>query len=485
MKERLFKNIIIIFLLFIFLITSVYAAYALDYYALMCLRRGEMINFTKCKLSMSPLVCNFADKCYQCTLIREDGTMCIAGPNSCGSIADQCTYLNNGGGIVPLPLELTVSSPSEGSVYNSRYVNFEVNTTDFSKITVKNNLNPYSGEQVLCTSCKYSKKVISLREGFNSITIRALTRSGQADSEDLSFVVDSIRPIISKTAPTKGFASGEFSVEFKESNPESIALYYGVAGNYKATSVDYNTDCTTLRGITKCTANVDIIEFDGSTISYWFEVEDIAQTKVSSRPYSLKVDISAPNFLSSNIFSLGSYINFKFKINESNFLISEYKEGTRWLPICRRLTIDGNCTGRVKFREGFHTLQIRARDRAGNENSIPSVTVLVDSIKPRIISTLPTSSSSSGTASGLFTLKFKETNPSTAKLIYGKDGINKEISIDLNSECTIDLMRVITCTKNIDLTEYVGSTIRYWFEVVDAAANLAKSSTISLNVASV
>ena len=58
-------------------------------------------------------------------------------------------------------------------------------------------------------------------------------------AEEITFFTDSVLPRIYSTQPTRGFADGNFMVQFVEQNPVSLTLNYGNSGiGYNAEPLD-------------------------------------------------------------------------------------------------------------------------------------------------------------------------------------------------------------------------------------------------------
>ena len=63
--------------------------------------------------------------------------------------------------------------------------------------------------------------------------------------------------------PTRGFASGDFYVEFEEQNAVSLILHYGNGADDRNSNIDLNGCADLGSGKHTCTADVDLTDYDG------------------------------------------------------------------------------------------------------------------------------------------------------------------------------------------------------------------------------
>ena len=225
---------------------------------------------------------------------------------------------------------------------------------------------------------------VALRDGEYDIKIYATDIAGGKDELPMHLFIDNKAPSISRTNPIRGFANGDFSVDFKEENPESLILYYGneLIGIGPAELI-IDDDCTSdVRGYS-CLINVDLTDYNNQQIEYWFVIEDKAGNTVESRHYILDVDSDSPDLINNNplpgnadsFWSQGEgrysrYIYFNMEINEKNFKDAAYSYEdsrgiTRTIRLCTFLK-DNKCERRVGFRIGHYDLDIQINDKAGN-----------------------------------------------------------------------------------------------------------------------
>ena len=218
-------------------------------------------------------------------------------------------------------------------------------------------------------------KSLSLKDGFNSITIKATDLNGNPTSVIREFTVDSKKPKISKTYPKKkSFASGLFEVQFKEENPVNLVLHF----NGEEKILDVVADCKKIKTKTYCDIDVDLSVYDGASINYFFELIDIAGNVVRSKPLRVNVDITKPVVLNPDDFweqgEAGSryarYVYFDIEIDEDNFdEVSYFYEDSRGRMrekrLCSRLK-EGVCEKKKSFRRGDTLLNIQVVDEAGN-----------------------------------------------------------------------------------------------------------------------
>jgi len=104
---------------------------------------------------------------------------------------------------------------------------------------------------------------------------------------------DTTPPIITSTYPTEGFATGTFEIRFIEENPKELILIYGNETDLRGESIDLDS-CTKEGGETYCNIDVNLSEFRGQEITYYFYLEDIAGNYDESEEISLEVENDNP-----------------------------------------------------------------------------------------------------------------------------------------------------------------------------------------------
>lgn len=168
-------------------------------------------------------------------------------------------------------------------------------------------------------------------------------------------------------------------------------------------------------------------------------------------------------------------ILFDFRLDkESDVYYLDMINGRgRWIKICNK------CISHSKtrsFKEGLTHIKFRAVDSSGNE-IFKEVEFFIDSKKPRIFKTNPTS----GFANGFFDLTFDEKNPKELIIHYGnaeKGFSNKNINL---SSCN-ELRGKTICETNVSIGQYDGDLIEYWFSLKDIANSESISKKIKLKV---
>lgn len=267
------------------------------------------------------------------------------------------------------PFELIVNSPKDGES-DSRKTYINVSTAivvdSISYINLNDKIPRY---KTLCTNCKEygtkSKKFISLLEGNNTITIKAVKNSKE-ETENINVFVDSKKPKIMSILPKRGSVTNgsRFYIKYFEDNLKSIILFYG--DGEKITK----TDCAS--GKSECTFSIDpgnIGFYEGEYIDYWFLVND-SINGVESQKTRIKVDTTAPVLIVSeplegNTYSRRALIN----VDSSEDSLIQYKDSSelnsRWKTLCTRCT---SYKRNKSFTEGSHDLLIRAVDSAGNSD---------------------------------------------------------------------------------------------------------------------
>ena len=343
---------------------------------------------------------------------------------------------------------------------------------------IDNNNNRGRWTQV-CTKCSSYTRSRSFEEGINNLTFKAKDTSGNEAFFEVSFRIDSKDPKIKGTEPSEDFASGEFEIEFEEDNPESLMLFYG-NGEVGMREYPVGLNSCIEDGSTLCTANVNLADYDGQGIEYYFELTDMAGTMVSSKIVSLNVDYSDPIINSLDFEVDGKSVMFVLDINEPYFKEAVYvdisEDNPREKRMCSKLS-GGVCGKKINFKDGNHEVVITVRDLAGNYVN-QSVEFFTDSKEPRIGRLEPRG----GFASGFFSAEIREDNLKEVELFHGNEGSGiSSHMLDIASECITDRGKRI-CTTFADLSMCDGEEIEYWFEARDIIGQEDISRPVALSV---
>ncbi len=479
MKERTEKNRNGRIMLVLALAVLVMPLAAADSYELLCLYDGDSINFGVTCAPGRPIVTAPQNGVrQQCVHNLDDGKICSAPPNTCNSLGLSCSA--TGGGEVELditPPVITVTAPAEGSIFTDKsvFLNFEVNEP--ASVYYQDNSKPGKWTKV-CTNCASYSNHKNFKEGLNDLTFKAVDMADNEGFFEVSFYIDSKVPKIKSTAPTKGFSSGEFIVEFTEDNPVSVVLYYGVFSDMREQIVNIE-ECATNSGY-DCAVQANLADFDGQKIDYYFAVTDIAGNLANSKTIQLDVDYSFPEITDFTYNINGKYATFKLEVTEPYLKEIVYIDLSEPKPkekkLCSVLS-NGVCEKKVSFKDGEHDVKIIVRDLAGNEAfvEVPGEELFTDSKAPKVSSVEP----KKGFASGMFEVKFKEENPLSVVLNYGNNAEMKSTEVELSS-CTLG--REYSCLVEVELDEFDGQNFEYSFVVTDRAGQTGSKGASGLKV---
>ena len=249
--------------------------------------------------------------------------------------------------------DIVVSSPV--GINNERRIILNVSLNEEGEIWYKTNRR----FKRLCKDCDSYLKKKSFDEGNNSLVVRAVDEFGNYNEENVSFFVDSKKPRIRKIEPRRGFATGEFLIKYREDNVEKVSLFYNnsiVFGNCFSGKNE------------ECIFEINLSSYEGSEISYYFEVEDVAGNKDRSRNYSVFVDTVPVEILELNHSVVENYVYFEIELDsEARYL--KYIENGREKRLCSRCDNYGIDRVRKKrFSEGIHNITVFTEDEAGNED---------------------------------------------------------------------------------------------------------------------
>jgi len=256
---------------------------------------------------------------------------------------------------------MAVESP-ENKVYGNRRIPVIVSLdSDVELLGYQDNGGRW---RRLCRNCDGYDRTKSFREGEHELVIRATDEFGWTKEETINFEVDSRKPRISRIEPKrKSTTNGEnFKVKYTENNLNNVEVSindgvdtatYGLIG----CEAGRNKECSTI---------LDLSNYDGQWISYWFNVSDSVNT-VSSRVYTVKVDTTDPILIVNEPdqgVTYGRRVPFNLDVTNEKVRIIEYQDNLgRWRRLCSRC----DEYDRTKsFRRGSHVVNIRAVDYAGN-----------------------------------------------------------------------------------------------------------------------
>jgi hypothetical protein len=379
---------------------------------------------------------------------------------------------------------MDVVLPVDG-VLNDRKVPFNISlNTEVEILEYINYADGIPKWKKLCKDCDEfgvdKVKTKTLREGNNSITIRASDGFGNFAEKNVSIFIDSKDPKIKKVSPKSGFSDGSFEVEFQELNPDTLVLRYGNESEKRTRIVDIPIECVAIGLISTCPIVVDLSDFDEQEITYFFNLTDIAGNNDFDKPEDLDIDMTAP-FLTEliQLELVGNKATFKFNISEKNFdrvtYIDEADEKGKVKNLCTKLK-DGICQRKVNFKEGQHNITFKIIDEA--ENMIGAgVEFFVDSKEPKIKKAEP----KKGLTNGYFNVEFEEVNPVDLFLNYIHDEDNRSKKINISS-CEQDKKKTICSDIFVNLTDFDGWEIEYWFNITDIYDQYDESKRRTLEV---
>ncbi|MBU3906650.1 MAG: hypothetical protein KKA64_00175, partial [Nanoarchaeota archaeon] len=369
------RKAIIGLVLFSLIIISVSFASA-EFWA--CFDYGQKIDWCGVKPDTT---CDNKNGCEKCMSdSSHDGCYNVGNYNMCNQIDQTCTVFNGSTELDTKSPGLIINSPVQNEVYDTRSILLDIEVDEESDIYYYDNINGRGRWTNVCKNCYGYDNKRSFAEGINNITFKAVDVLGNENTTIRIFTVDSKKPKIKKTEPKKGFADGNFEIQFQEANPKSLVLHYGnIIAGYGSVELNleectpYNPGSASNDKFT-CNTYVDLKVYDGQEIDYWAVLTDIADVSVESKHLKLDVDTTAPVLNNNNSFYAqgtgknSKYIYFTFNVTEENFDSIEYYDyndrNPRWRSLCTRLK-DGICEKKVSFSKGNHAVDIQIMDEAG------------------------------------------------------------------------------------------------------------------------
>jgi len=341
-----------------------------------CKEYREVVNY--CDNYKPSRTCLQTMGCSYCMSVYDEVKDCFVHGSwpVCQNLDPECgTY--GTGTIDTEPPVLIINSPIEGEIYKSRSVLLDFSTDTKADVSYFDLINGRGRTTGVCRNCFSYSRSRSFKEGYNHIRFEAKDMLGNPVYEEVTFFVDSKKPRISRVEPRRGFASGEFEIQFQEDNPFELIIHYGNHLGYKDHEVNITSECVLDRTRYKCNTNIDLKEYDGTNIFYTVKLKDIADNTVESRrPTELTVDMTFPVILNpTTLFEQGEgrysrYVTFNVDVTEQNlekvyYTYKDYRGNDRDKTLCTRLK-DNVCEKRLSFREGHYDITLKVIDEAGN-----------------------------------------------------------------------------------------------------------------------
>jgi hypothetical protein len=361
-----------IWILMILLASGVFAS-SIHFF---CINRGDTIEYSKCNPKMSDKTCT-SDHCNNiCVNQTAPGVYCPTDPNFCNALP--CLGLGDNGSADNKPPIIVLKNPLQGSIYNKRTVLFNVELNEISDVYYTDLINGRGRWTMVCKDCKNYSKERSFNEGLNIIQIKAIDLFGNTAYKNVSFLLDSKKPQIHATEPRNGFATGQFLVQYTEDHIYQVSIDYGNTLTGMRSAI--LSGCVS--GAKKeCSINLNVKDYDGQEIYYWFTVRDTAGNIILSKKTKLTVDTTFPvinnpnSFWKQGIGKDNKYLSVNLSITETNLDSVEYQDvldiKPTWKTLCTSLK-KGFCYKKITLNAGAHKLNFQITDEAGN--AVPAET---------------------------------------------------------------------------------------------------------------
>jgi len=277
-------------------------------------------------------------------------------------------------------IALTVNEPVADEIYGSRRVTVDLTSDVSGTFYYKEDLFGTKGWTRLCRKKDTCIKTVRFNEGENRASFKVIDAVGNTDFVyEIPFKVDSKKPRVLTMLPrTNKFTNGSlFSVKYTEDNLQNITMFYGT--NLDTRSV-LKTSCESGSFMQCLFENIDISDFDGEKIQYWFILSDEVRS-VESRKRKVKVDTTLPELVSFDWeLQRNNRVSFVFEVKEDNFKEITYIDKSelepKWKRLCSSIR-DGSCNKKVRFSSGSHILDIKMSDKAGNSIFITTDEVII------------------------------------------------------------------------------------------------------------
>jgi hypothetical protein len=368
------------------------------------------------------------------------------------SNVDYCPWLH---------FELTLTSP-ESKAYGTRRIWINASTTvSADKIEYSLNGSSYG---TLCTDCDTYNKKMSFSDGGYKLEVRA-TLGSETDSETVEFFVDSKEPRIIQILPEDGDTvhGTMFYIKYTEENLVDVPLYWKES-TQPDSMYQKQTNSSCQPGTNKvCTFYPSLNAHDGEMINFYFEINDPSH-KVTSDVRTIKIDSKNPTVTIDLPDSGATYperrVNLDIGVTETVEKLEYSLDGVRFSRLCKDCS---GYEGKKSFSDGTNTMIVKATDYAGNPGQSP-VTFIVDTKPPRIMKQSP---SNKKYTNGTFVIYYTEENLKDVTLYYKGilEGVAESDYKPVPASCDAGINK--ECKVYVDLTDYNGRIIFYYFVVSD------------------
>ena len=186
---------------------------------------------------------------------------------------------------------------------------------------------------------------------------------------------------------------------------------------------------------------------------------------------AVSLDVGIPS--SGSVFN---YTNVSYNLNSSEtsdfYILKNRLKSNSANKLCDNIVFCN--VSNVNAREGNNNVTIKVVSLDGDIIS-KNIDFLVDTIPPRGISSVPRNGEDINNR--VFSVKYNENNLKRIILYYGNTSLINNLT---SQNCSSGNKQV--CNFYTNVSNFSGQTIKYWFEILDIANNLANSSVKLVDV---
>ena len=348
-----------------------------------------------------------------------------------------------------LQLQVTMASP-EPIAYDTNGIMFTVSTNIVADV-IEYSLDSQDGSyRKLCAHCDFYNVNKNFLDGNHTLTVRAKLGSEIATDGPVSFSVDSDKPKIIKILPEDGdVVSTTFYIKYTEKNLVGVFLWWNESGPGVYTKAPLS-GC--LPGKNKeCSLDLNLGSYDGKSISFYFEINDSANT-VKSPVRTIKIDNTNPVVtITSPENKSYSYrrIDLAATVTETVEKLEYSLDGGSFKKLCK--DCNGDSMSKT-FSNGQHILTVRATDYAGNVGE-STRQFYVDDKAPKVTINSPKAKTYK-TDTIVVDIGVNE----KVKLEYSDNGVTfEELCNDCNSYLAVKTFSPDAYTLQVRATDKVGN----------------------------
>ena len=356
--------------------------YELDHYEVRCYNSSWDSGWINVYLNMSYVFSNLGSGSYTAEVKAYD----TAGNTDTDTVSFSVGTSDTN------PPTVTITSPSDGSVFDTDSITVQWTSND-----AESGINHHeiyldgSAVDTNIPASQTSYTLTGLGDGSHTIEVRAVDNAGNTGSDSVSITVDTTPPTITISSPNDGdiFDTDTITVTWSGSDSTTGIDHYEIYDNGNAvdTNIPASQTSYTLTGLGDGSHTIEVRAVDGAG-------------NTGSDSVSITVDTTAPTVTitspSDGAILDNSTVVVQWSGSDATTGIDHYELYLDGSPVDTNIPSSQNSYTLSGLGDGSHTIEVRAVDGAGNTGS-DSVSITIQE-PPEVNIESPTEDQSSGEA---------------------------------------------------------------------------------------